>query len=58
MNNIDRKFIKQVKEAVNSNDMEKALNILDAWQDIDTNEMTGGYIHSIYNNYGSGRSDR
>lgn len=35
-------------------------SLLEEWQNIDFNEgvRQGGYTHRIYNNYGSGRSDR
>lgn len=58
MNKTDISFRNKIQKYLYKEDISSALSVLEEWQDMDTNEMTGGHTRFVYNNYGSGRSDR
>ena len=58
MNEKDRKIREKIISRISEGKIQEANALLEAWQDMDTNDITGGHTRTIYCNYGSGRSDR
>lgn len=59
MNAVDRNMLVALRKVLVQSrlDLRDAINVLDEWQDMDRT-MTPGHTDKIFNNYGSGRSDR